>query len=703
MQSEFLHITIIGCLVLLFGSTYRKRPSHVVRAWRLGWGLILVHFAALLYVPAGTTAANILVTISLSALFGCGLMFLSVPPRERPQRERTLIPILGLAGVGLLAYTAMAVWNVSVAPAYCLAGAVITTAWVLYAIRLSDVSAAVRALLIFSIAFTNYWVGWTIWYRHFDQGLSALLTQIFLLVGVTYIGTVRRISGGTLTVSLALIAWACVFPTAVWLEHLHFGGRVHPEFWNIPKYFVAFGMVLMLLEEEIIAANAAARDLSFQASHDALTGLRNRATLEHDLRAAVDGAQGSSSRCALICFDLDRFKHINDTYGHGVGDICLRATGERLLRLTAGRCSSARIGGEEFGLVLAGISSAEEPEGLAREIQVALREPIRAENYSIEVAASIGIAIFPDDGTDPEALWRNADAAMYRAKKSGGNQVASMSPEILRSSADANEMERALRLALREGGLELWFQPIFQPEGQIHSVEALVRLRHPELGLVLPTRFIALAEERGLIVPLGNWVFQQVCVQLADWRSRNLPPVPIAMNISAIQITSANFAASVSDLLAEYSIDPSLVAMELTETAMLRNVTEAARQIDLLAASGISFSVDDFGVGYSSLGQLDKLEVDYLKIDRSFVDRMHDASETRSIVAAIISMAHSLGLRVVAEGIQSQRTFNELAEMGCDLFQGFFLGMPQTADDLERLMLSGLRQDREPVQLLRAS
>ena len=692
MQTDLLHITIIGCLVLLFGSTYRKRPSHVVRAWLIGWVLILLHFAALVFHPSGTSAANLMSSISLAALFGCGVVFLSAPSRER-HSYRNLFLTLGLASLGLVICTVLDAWSSTCSPAYFVGGALVTAAWLMYVAQLREVSRLGRALLVLAVVVTTCWFNRAVWHGQFDSGLMALLTQIYVLVGISYIAAVHRISAGTATVSSGLVAWAAVFPTAALLEHLHLAARVQPEFWNIPKYFVAFGMILTLLEEEIIVANSAAKSLLFQASHDQLTGLRNRATLEQDLQTAIEAARGSSWKCALICFDLDRFKHINDTYGHGVGDTCLRVVGERMSRFASEHRNSARIGGEEFGLVLGQVAGLAEAETIARRVEQALRQPIRTDSYFIDITASIGIALWPDDGADPATVWRNADSAMYRAKKSGGNQIMSMSPEILRLMLASNEMELALRHALREDGLELWFQPIFGLGGELHSVEALIRLRHPELGLVLPSRFVALAEERGLIVPLGDWVLKRVCAQLADWRSRGVPQVPIAMNISALQITSSNFAVSVLDLLSQFEIDPSLVAMEITETAMLRNVAEASRQIDMLTAASVSFSVDDFGIGYSSLDQLDKLDVEYLKIDRSFVDRMYSDSQTRSIIAAIISMAHSLNLRVVAEGIENQRTLDDLSAMGCDLFQGYLLGRPQAAEEMDRLLLARRRTD----------
>ena len=687
MQSDVLHITIIGCLVLLFGSTYRKRPSHVVRAWLLGWVLILLHFLALLFHPSGLFTANLVTSISLASLFACGLVFVSAPPQQRLHSDRDLILILVLATVGLVACTVLAIWNIHARLAHLVGGLLVTAAWLKYVVGMRGLSRPVRWLLFGSVVVTTCWFDWAVWHGQYDLGLSALLTQTYLLVGITYIGAVRRISAGTLTVSLGLVAWAAVFPTAASLQHLHLAAHINPEFWNIPKYFVAFGMMLMLLEDEIIAANDAAGSLLFQARHDQLTGLRNRATLEQDLHHAVEVARRSCRKCALICFDLDRFKHINDTYGHGVGDTCLRTAGERLSRLASDRCSTARIGGEEFGLLLRDVSGLGEAETIARQVQLALNEPIRTESYLIEITASIGIAVWPDDGADPAAVWRNADSAMYGAKKSGGNRVTSMSPDLLHLAAASNEMERVLRHALRGGGLELWFQPIFTTGGDLHSMEALVRLRHPDLGLVLPSRFVALAEERGLIVPLGDWVLEQVCAQLADWTKRGITPVRIAMNISALQITSSNFAVGVLEVLSRFGISPSLIGMEITETAMLRNVAEASRQIDMLTAANVSFSVDDFGVGYSSLDQLDKLDVEYLKIDRSFIQRMSDGSETHSIIAAIISMAHTLHLRVVAEGIENQRTLDDLAAMGCDLFQGFLLGQPKAPEEMDSLLL----------------
>ena len=644
---------------------------------------------------------------------------------------------------------------------------------------------------------------WTISHARLDVGVSALLAQLYLIVGLVSIGTFRRLSGGTITVSFGLLAWAAVFPVAEFCDHLGIVQNISPEFWNVPKYFVAFGMMLILLEEEIIAANHASkhyrvlfeanphpmwiynrntlafegvndaavaqygysrgqflamtlhdiaapaegdlapdelhrlkdehagdpieqhrkrdgslclvavathplpgdrpdlsfslvqdvterevlhRQLSHQATHDRLTGLANRALLESKLRDTLSHSQRYHRQSALLCLDLDRFKAINDTYGHGVGDACLQEVARRLLQRVRSMDIAARIGGEEFSLLLHEVVSQQAAEHVANEILASLRVPLETSGFTLELSGSIGIALFPQDGHDAATLWRNADAAMYRAKRAGGNQFLTMSPEIISITSEANEMEQDLRRALKGDGLELHYQPLFTIDGQFHSLEALVRFRHAQKGLIPPARFVTIAEESGLIVPLGAWVLNEVCRQSAAWQSDGLPLVRIALNISPLQVTRPDFAAQVLTLLDGHNISPSTLGMEITETAMMRNVAEAGRQIEALARAGIVFSVDDFGTGYSSLGQLDKLSVQSLKIDRTFIDRLCRPHGTGSIVDAIISMAHSLGLEVVAEGVETNEQWNFLRDLKCDIVQGYFFSKPLSAGDVASLL-----------------
>jgi diguanylate cyclase (GGDEF)-like protein/PAS domain S-box-containing protein len=812
MQSEVLDILIIGCLVLLFASTYRKRATSMVRSWTLGWLLILVHFAVLLFHPAGQLQQRALLAASLAALIACGVVFL-LAVGDRTDRRKPHLALPLVAGAAGLAFILLAIWDVQTALPYTLAVLAGALAWCGYALALRRASLLVRTLLLVANLASTGWLLWTILHARQDVGVNAVLCQLYLSVALIYTGTFRRISAGAFTVVFGLLAWAAVFPAAQFCSHLGVLASISPELWNVPKYFVAFGMILVLLEEEIVAAGAASKhyrllfdsnphpmwiydrdtlvfhsvndaalaqygysreeflamtlhdvrteldfdalrreitsiapgqqfigqrihrrkDGSFfcvdiathhvhtggrnfafsllqdvterqqlherlfhQANHDLLTGIPNRAWIESRLRDTLALAAPQNHQAALLCLDLDRFKQINDTYGHAVGDVCLREVATRLDQLARGlspasdapAASVARVGGEEFILLLHDIPSSLHAEQVASDLLTALQQPIPTDGYAIELTASIGIAFFPNDGEDAATLWRNADSAMYRAKRADGNQFLCMSPEISLLVSEANDMELRLRRALRAGGLEIHYQPLYKIDGTLSSLEALVRLRDSDHTLVSPARFVPVAEETGLIVPLGAWVLNEVCRQSALWHQQGLPVVPIALNISPLQITRPDFAAHVAQVLTLHTLEPSLLAMEITETAMMRNTGEAARQMRILAQLGIGFSIDDFGTGYSSLGQLDKLPVNKLKIDRTFIRRICRPDGTHSIVDAVISMAHSLCLEVVAEGVETHEQWSALRQLNCDIVQGFLFSHPVPAEEIPALLLA---------------
>ena len=825
MQNELLDILIIGSLVVLFASTYRKRATFTVRCWSIGWLLVLVHFAALLPHPKSAGAQTAWQSISLAALIACGILFLLPTGSKKLARTFKNLAVPLLAAMTSTIFIVMDLMSVKNPVPYfaCLAAGEL--AMMVYVFRFHAEHRRTLAMLVVSILAGTCWLSWTIAHGLEDVGISAILAQLYLTVAVVYLHEFRRISAGMLTVSIGLFAWAAVFPAGEFCDHIGLL-NINGELWNIPKYFVAFGMMLTLLEDEISAASAASknfrllfegnphpmwmydrntlafdsvneaavkhygytreqflkmtladirptediatvkkelqeaepaqpltgpwrhqrRDGSFvqvdiachhlesdgrplafslmqdvterqkmheqlvhQANHDILTGLPNRALLETRIQQTLAHAQRHGRKAALLCLDVDRFKQINDTYGHTVGDECLKEIAKRLASRVRPLDTVARAGGEEFSLLLHEIVDLSDAEQVAADLLEALKVPFVAEGFSIEFSASIGIAVYPKDGQGHEILWRNADTAMYRAKHSGGNQYLSMSNEISALASEANEIELHLRRALKEDGLVLHYQPIFGPNGELCSLEALVRLQHPTFGLIAPEKFIPLAEEVGLIIPIGNWVLEEVCRQSTVWRDMGLPPAAVAINVSPLQLNRCDFASHVVEVLKAYEMSPRLLGIEVTETTVMRNISEASQQIDKLARLGIDFSVDDFGTGYSSLGHLHRLPVQTLKIDRSFIERIAEPNGTYSIVQAIVFLAHSLHLKVVAEGVERQDQLDCLQRLNCDMYQGYFFSPPVPAAAIATLLRDGrrtplrmkpVRHETEPLRQL---
>jgi EAL domain-containing protein (putative c-di-GMP-specific phosphodiesterase class I) len=311
------------------------------------------------------------------------------------------------------------------------------------------------------------------------------------------------------------------------------------------------------------------------------------------------------------------------------------------------------------------------------------------DQYPVDLSASLGIALYPDHGCDASDLWRNADAAMYRVKRSGGNQFVLVSNEISTSTAEANEIEIFMRRALKEGGFEMYYQPEYAADGSFRGLEALLRLHHPRLGLVSPDRFIPIAEESGLIVPIGDWVLREVCRQGKEWRRLGFYVDRIAVNVSPLQFMRMDFSRQVRELVSELNIDPTMLEIEMTETTVMRNLEDVARQMRDLSALGVQFSVDDFGTGYSSLRHLHQLPIQTLKIDRSFVESVCQPNGTSALVQAILSLAHDLGLQVVAEGVEDRQQMEALIRMRCDVMQGYLFARPQPAANIPGIIQSG--------------
>jgi len=424
------------------------------------------------------------------------------------------------------------------------------------------------------------------------------------------------------------------------------------------------------------------RQVLHHSRHDSLTGLPNRTLFEEQLEGALAlwirmrSTLDRDEKLGIVCLNLDRFKRINDTYGIWVGDECLKKVAE-ILRAKAGPTDLvARTGGDRFALVLTGLRSSWPAEVVLSELMEALREPLVVGRTKVRLSVSAGLAFCPDDGVAIMPMWRSAEGALSRARAAGGGQVVWSNSELRIAAEQQVDLEAFMRAQLEEGGYHLEYQPIFAMDGRVEGLEALLRLTHPVHGPISPGRLIPLAEETGLIVPLGDWVIEEVCRQLCAWRENGVRLVPIAVNVSGHQLMRGGFAERLVGILSRFQINPSQIDLEVTESTDMFNVAEVTRQMALLSEIGIRFSIDDFGTGHSSLNRLDKLPLSVLKVDRTFIERLCEVDGSHSIVQATISMAKALNMLVVAEGVELEEQLELLKQMGCDYLQGFLLSRP---------------------------
>ncbi|WP_306607130.1 EAL domain-containing protein [Azonexus sp.] len=423
------------------------------------------------------------------------------------------------------------------------------------------------------------------------------------------------------------------------------------------------------------------------AHHDALTGLPNRLLLEDRIEQGMLMSRRAGRQMAIIFIDLDRFKNINDTLGHEVGDNLLIQAAERgraVLRDTDTLC---RLGGDEFVAVLPQLENCQDAAHICRKMLAALCQPYLLAGHELTVSGSAGIALYPDDGESVSELLRKADAAMYRAKEDGRNTFWYFSAEINTATLGELLLENDLFGALERDELLMYYQPkVDAQHGKIVAAEALMRWRHRERGLISPTQFIPMAEENGLINAFGEWAIRKVCAQQRAWLDAGLLVVPVAVNISAHQFAQQDLPNMLAHVLAEYGLPPQLIELELTESLLMRNSTLAASVLQTLHKMHIQVAIDDFGTGYSSLSYLHQFPVQQLKIDRSFVSLIDEQGESVRLASAIIAMAHELGLTVIAEGVENEAQRRYLAEHGCDEFQGYLFGRPQVPDAFGKLL-----------------
>ncbi len=438
-----------------------------------------------------------------------------------------------------------------------------------------------------------------------------------------------------------------------------------------------------LLANSLAAAN---KELAYLALHDNLTKLSNRVLLEDRLTQAIRTADREKRRFAVMFMDLDGFKAVNDVYGHHVGDLLLIDVAQRIGARVRQHDTVARVGGDEF-VVLAYVDDPEDAGTLADALLEVVREPFMAGGHELRVSTSIGIAVYPGDGGNQHDLLTNADAAMYHAKGLGRNAYSFFEPSMNADVHQQLQLVQDLRRAVERHELVLHYQPKFNaPNGPIMGVEALVRWQHPQRGLVPADEFIPLAEKTGLIVPLGAWVLDEACRQMAQWQREGHSGWSVAVNLSALQFGHAALIDTVRETLARHALDPRSLMLEITESTAMRDVDASLQILQQLDAMGVRISIDDFGTGYSSLLYLKRLPASELKIDRGFVrDLAHD-TEDAAIVSAIVALGQTLNLRIVAEGVETAEQQAFLTRLGCHSLQGYLLGRPMTAESLSAAM-----------------
>lgn len=449
----------------------------------------------------------------------------------------------------------------------------------------------------------------------------------------------------------------------------------------------------VIVFHDVSAARAMSREMSHSAEHDIVTSLPNRLLLNDRISQAIALARRQNRPIAVIFLDLDHFKYINDSLGHAVGDKLLQSVSKRLLASVRASDTVSRQGGDEFVILLSEITYPEDAATSARKILLSLNALHSVEEHELHIDASIGISIYPEDGEDAETLIRNADMAMYHAKEHGRNNCQFFKAEMNLKAVERQSLEAGLRLALEREEFLLHYQPKINLEtGEITGVEALIRWRQRERGLVPPSQFVPVAEDCGLILPIGRWVLREACRQARAWQDIGLPPLPIAVNVSAVEFRKKGFVSAVRAILSETGLDPRHLELELTEGVLMEDVESTASVLQALKLLGVHLAVDDFGTGYSSLSYLRQFPIDVLKIDQSFVRQISADPDDSKIVTAIINLAKSLKLLVVAEGIETREQLAFLRARHCAEGQGYLFSQPVSAGEITDLLQMGFAE-----------
>ena len=441
------------------------------------------------------------------------------------------------------------------------------------------------------------------------------------------------------------------------------------------------------LRGEIIKRQEGEARLNYMAHHDALTGLPNRVLFNDRLQHALQRAEREQHQLAVLFFDLDRFKYINDTLGHPIGDQLLKIVARRLVSCMREEDTVARLGGDEFIAVMEGPLQSRDVAIVAQRILEALSQPFDLSNQEIFVTTSIGISLYPQDGKNVTELVKNADTTMYRAKEQGRNIYQFYTTELTNTALKRFMLETGLRHALVRAEFELYYQPIvcFKTD-KIVCAEALIRWRHSQEGLILPARFIPLAEETGLIEPIGEWVLHAACTQARAWQAAGLAPIRIAVNLSSRQLMNSRLFDQVQRMLHDTGLEPHCLDLEITESSLMHDPGKARTTLNALQTLGVGLVIDDFGIGYSSMSYLKQFSISMLKVDRSFVADIRGSGSDMAIIRAIIALCHSVGVKVGAEGVETKEQRAVLKAEGCDEMQGYLFSKPLPAEAFTELL-----------------
>ena len=453
----------------------------------------------------------------------------------------------------------------------------------------------------------------------------------------------------------------------------------------------ATGAVIVF--RDVSSTQTMAMQMAHSAEHDFLTGLPNRMLLNDRVSQAILLASRSMKKVAVLFLDLDGFKHINDSLGHSIGDRLLQSIAKRLVDSVRGSDTVSRQGGDEFIVLLSEVEGLESAVTTVRRLLQAGTEPHAIDQHDLHVSSCVGVSIYPDDGVDPETLIKNADTAMYQAKENGRQSYQFFKPAMNVRAVERQSIEASLRRALEREEFAVHYQPkINLMTGEISGAEALIRWTHPTRGLVSPAQFIPVAEDCGLILPIGNWVLREACKQARAWMDAGLPLGAMGVNISAVEFRNEAFLEGVFAILKNTGLDPKFLELELTESVLMKRPESTASILQALRAEGVRVAVDDFGTGYSSLSYLQKFSIDALKIDQSFVRRITTAPDETTIVTAVISMARSLKLRVVAEGVETVKELEFLQAHQCDEAQGYYFSRPVPPEQFAKLLETGISE-----------